>query len=107
MATAKSISVEELTAVAEKAAHSVLGDHMKRFGGEVAIGIPPHGPAGIWLRDADLSSISAAEMFELSERMCTAMRDVIGDVTPAAMLRPHGGTVGYIPPHPIEFRKLG
>ena len=107
MATAKSISVEELTAVAKEAAESVLGDHMKRFGGEIAVGLPPHhGPVGIWLRDADLSQISAAEMFDMSAKMCEAMERVVGKVSPAALLRPHGGTMGFFPEVPIHFEKF-
>ena len=67
MKLAKSVSVEELSEIAEKAAHEIMGD-IGRFGNDISIGKAPPGTIGLIWRDPNFDLMNPKEMVAISEK---------------------------------------
>ncbi|TCL10150.1 hypothetical protein BXY66_2219 [Shimia isoporae] len=107
MKRANSISVEELTAVAEKAAHEVLGSRMKELGAGVDIGIfPDIGTVGLIWRDPVFDRFDAVQMLDASKKIASMMGPVAEGARPSVRVFDGGVTAGFFPVEPIIMREL-
>ena len=102
---ASSLSIDDITARAEKAAQQVLGSRMKEFGGDgIEIGyFPDFGTVGLVLRNPKLENFTATELLDLSHKMVDVM-DIGGDIRANVNIGKGGITMGYFP-HDIVMSK--
>lgn len=104
---AKSIPMDMVTEIANRAAESVLAERRKMLGDDLVIGIfPDIGTIGLIARNPDLAQLTATELLDVSAKMTDAMREIAFDAEPIAQVFRGGVVAGYFPAAPIEMKRL-